>query len=259
MPRRITVDENGLVVAVESVPERMGSPSSKGSTRGMARKKRRRTPNFEWNPSTGQTTADYSASGLARRRARESRRAKEGAAQQAEAVARARRQAEEVRAVAHLTDFEEVYVLGVNASKGSPPNFPLAIAAFSKAYRLDPRRKVKPGAKPDPGLFEVPTRLAAAYRLNKQPYQAQKMYEWVLEHHDSQFARVGLAAVYEDKGKHVQALKLYQSVLNRNPDNRFALRGVARTLANLGRDEEASKAYKKARRLSGDYSGSRKE
>jgi tetratricopeptide (TPR) repeat protein len=79
-----------------------------------------------------------------------------------------------------MTNFEEAYALGVTTSKASPPNYPLAIVAFSKAYRLDPRRKVKPGSKPDPGLFEVPTRLAAAYRLNGQLDKAQKMYEWVL-------------------------------------------------------------------------------
>jgi tetratricopeptide (TPR) repeat protein len=152
--------------------------------------------------------------------------------------------------VERITDFEKAYALGVTASKASPPNYPLAIVAFSKAYRLDPRRKVKPGRKPDPGLFEVLTRLAAAYRLNGQLYEAQKMYEWVLEHHDNRFARVGLAAVHEDNGEHVKALGLYKLVLNQHPDNVYALRGVAKTLANLGRSEEAREAYEKARRAS---------
>ena len=69
-----------------------------------------------------------------------------------------------------VTDFDEAYTLEVAASKGSPPNHVIVIAAFRKAYRLDPRRKVRSGRKPDPGLFEVPTRLAAAYRLNGQRY-----------------------------------------------------------------------------------------
>lgn len=79
---------------------------------------------------------------------------------------------------------------------------------------------MRPGRKPDPGLFEVPTRLAAAYRLNGQPYEAQKMCEWVLEHHD----KVGLATVHEDEGKHVKALRLYESVLADDPQNRYALK-----------------------------------
>ncbi len=72
------------------------------------------------------------------------------------------------------------------------------------------------------------------------------MYEWVLDRHDSPAARVGLAAVHEDDGKHVQALRLYESVLADHPGDAYALRGVARTLANLGRGEEAVEAYTKA-------------
>ena len=87
------------------------------------------------------------------------------------------------------TDFEEAYALGVAASKAPSPNYAVAIAAFKRAYTLDPRRRVSPGRKPDPGLFEVPTRLAAVYRLNGQAYEAQKMYEWVLSRYDSRFAR----------------------------------------------------------------------
>ena len=81
-----------------------------------------------------------------------------------------------------------------------------------------------PGKRPDPPkLFEIPTRLARAYRLNGQHYEAEKMYEWVLERHDSRFARVGLAAVYEDNGKHSQALMLYESVLAHHPRDAYAL------------------------------------
>jgi tetratricopeptide (TPR) repeat protein len=86
----------------------------------------------------------YAALERARRRAeKRSRRAEEEWAQ--------RRREEELRAVEQLTDFEEAYALGVAASKASYPNYPLAIAAFKKAYRLDSRRKVRPGERPDPG------------------------------------------------------------------------------------------------------------
>jgi tetratricopeptide (TPR) repeat protein len=63
--------------------------------------------------------------------------------------------------------------------------------------------------------------------------------------------------VHEDNGKHVQALRLYESVLDRYPRDSYALRCVARTLANLGRREEAREAYKKALRASSLYSNSR--
>ena len=45
---------------------------------------------------------------------------------------------------------------------------------------------------------------------------------------------------------YVQALRLYESVLDRHPRDEYALRGVARTLANLVRMEEATDAYEKA-------------
>lgn len=246
------VDENGLVVAVESVPERTDLPSYTGK-KARAKKRRGPAPYFEWKQYTGPTVAsEYSAAAIARRLAKDKRRpAKEKAARVGEAEERRRRLGEELRGVERLTDFEKAYDLGITASKASPPNYPLAIAAFSKAYRLDPRRKVKPGRKPDAVLFEVPTRLAAAYRLNGQLYEAQTMYEWVLERHDNRFARVGLAAVHEDNGKHVQALRLYESVLDRYPRNAYALRGLARTLASLGRGEEAREAHEKALRVSG--------
>lgn len=51
------------------------------------------------------------------------------------------------------TDFEGAYALGVAASKASSPNYAVAIAAFKKAYRLDPRRRLRLRRKPDPGLF----------------------------------------------------------------------------------------------------------
>ena len=246
MPRRIKVDEHGLVVAVEFVPERTAAPPTKGRKSGGGRS-RRRMLNLEWEPSKG-PTPDYSAAGLARRREEEERRRTEAQeARRARAISRDRRRTEEEsRAVERLTAVEEAYALGMDAIKTSPPNYPLAIAAFSKAYRLDPRRKVRAGQKPVPGLFEVPTRLAAAYRQNGQHYEARKMYEWVLEHHDNRFARVGLAAVHADEGRHAKALGLYESVLADDPNNRYAWRGAARALGSLGRSEEAREAYGKA-------------
>ncbi len=189
------------------------------------------------------------AEGRRRRQEERRRRAKEEEVRLRAAEAAWRRTAEELRAVEQLTDFEEAYALGVAASKASVPNYPLAIAALKKAYRLDPRKRIRRGENPDPGLFEVPTRLAAVYRLSGRRYEAEKMYKWVLDRQDSRFARVGLAAVLEDNSKHSQALMLYEGVLDRHPNDSYALRGVARTLANLGRIEDAVEAYKRAAKV----------
>lgn len=72
------------------------------------------------------------------------------------------------------------------------------------------------------------------------------MYEWILDRHDSPAAKVGLAAVHEDKRRHTGALGLYEEVLSQNPDNPYALRGIARTLSSLDRPAEAVNAYEKA-------------
>jgi tetratricopeptide (TPR) repeat protein len=196
VPGRVVVDQNGVVVSVEAVPGRTAPPSSKGSTgeKTGANKRRKGKPKFKWRP---KRTTGFSAA--ARRRVQ-----KERSRQEQKKVARIRsaeealRQAEKVAAVEQLTNFDEAHALGVAASDASSPDYPLAIAAFKKAYRLDPRRKVKSGSKPEPGLFEVPMKLAAAYKRNGQFYESQKMYEWVLKHHDSRVAKTELALLHED-------------------------------------------------------------
>jgi tetratricopeptide (TPR) repeat protein len=161
-------------------------------------------------------------------------------------IKRALVDAAELHRLETLTSFEEARALGIAASAAEPPNYPLAIAAFKKAYARDPRRKLRSGQKPPPGLFEVPIRLARVFRKSGEHYKAQRMYEWILARHDSPAAKVGLAAVHEDKRRHSVALGLYEEVLSQNPDNPYALRGIARTLSSLDQAEEAVDTYKKS-------------
>lgn len=129
----------------------------------------------------------------------------------------------------------------------------LAVAAFRRAYSIDPRRRTKAGGERlDPGLFEVPTRLGGVYRAMGEPDEAAKVYEWVLSHHDSRFARVGLAAVREDQGHHEEALEHYEMVLASHLGDSYALKGMARVLASLGREEEAIAAFERAAYLADD-------
>ncbi len=142
----------------------------------------------------------------AKKKAEEAKREKERERAEAE------RLAEALRRVEATTSFDEAYGIGVEASKkDDASNRRLAIAALKKAYRIDPRRKVRPGEEPDPGLFEVPVRLAAVYRRAGMLYEAEKMYGWVLERLDSPPAKTGLAAVHEDRGGHLKALELYRT------------------------------------------------
>ncbi len=255
MLRRVIVDENGTIVSVQSVPERTAPPSSKKGTGGKpkAKKRYRPKPEFKWEPSTGlRVSEEGDRIALDRQRLEEKRRQEKEKAASMRAAEEALKRAEgKLPAVGRLTNFDEAYALGVAAGTALSPNYPLAIAAFKKAYALDPRRKVRRGRKPDPGLFEAPMKLAAAYRLNGQLHEAQKMYEWVLGHHDNRTARMGLAAVHEDKGDYSKALKLYKEwVRTRDPYDAGALQGVARTLRRLGRDAEARGWNERVRRAS---------
>ena len=276
---RYTIDQNGNVVFLQSdgsprapleVTPRTNSKSPTGRGKTGANERQKVTPKVKWKP---KVTTGFSAA--ARRRAQEERRRQEQErADQARAAKEAsKREEEKLAAVEQLTDFAEAHALGVAASSAPSPDYPLAIAAFKKAYRLDPRRKVRSGSKPEPGLFEVPMKLAAAYRLNGQFHESQKMYEWVLKHHDSRIARTELAAVREErlalaavraareKGlalaaehevncKRSEALKLYKELVRSDPHDTSALRGVARMLDKLGRGVEAREAYDRVRRAS---------
>lgn len=190
--------------------------------------------------------------------AREKRRA-EAARREREALARAERdqerrrarearrradeeRAEELRRVEAIDDFEEAHRIGVAASKGAIPDHPLAIAALRRAWKLDPSKERVP----------VLNRLAAVYRKDGQLDLARRAYEWVLDRHDNRYSRVGLAAVYEDLERHDDALEQYEAVLARYPDDSHALRGMARTLASLGRTDEAIDTYHRAARAGGD-------
>lgn len=154
--------------------------------------------------------------------------------------------AAKLRHLETLTSFEEARAMGIAASEAVPPSYPLAVAAFKKAYALDPRRKLRRGQKPPSGLFEVPVRLARVFRKSGEHYKAQRLYEWILARHASTAAKVGLAAVHEDKRRHAVALKLYEEVLSKEPNNPYALRGIARTLSSLDHAEEAVEAYRKS-------------
>lgn len=147
---------------------------------------------------------------------------------------RARILAEDLQEVGGLNDFDEARSLGVVARKGRPPNYPLAIAAFRRAFELDRRR------------YDVLTMLAATYRAHKQLDKAEKVYRWLLAREDSTYARVGLAAVYTDTERPAMARDLYEEVLDREPANTYALMGLGRALYALDLPDQAVETFEKA-------------
>ena len=201
-----------------------------------------------------------------RRRKREAAaKRREAEAERVRAEAREREEKRErlLAEIRAIETFEEARALGAlyagGYRGGGEPgrthavgvDLDLAEAALRRAWEVDPRRK-DPAGRRDPGLYEVPTRLAGVFRAKRELARAAATYEWVLGREDSSYARVGLAAVKQDQGRPDEALSLYEGVLEGNPDDAYALRGMARTLANLDRVEQSVAAYERAASVSGD-------
>lgn len=149
-----------------------------------------------------------------------------------ERAAKRRKESAGSRKAEGLTNFEEAFALGVEAKESR--DYPLAIAAFRQAFRLDKSRR------------DVIVRLAAVHRANKEPEEARRLYEWVLEREENRAARVGLAAIHRDRKKPLEACALYKKILSENPRDRHALVGLAAALADLGLREQAAQAFRRA-------------
>ncbi len=145
-----------------------------------------------------------------------------------------RARAEEFRSVREITSFREALAVGIAAGEGETPDYAIAAVALERADELEPGR---------PGLL---TRLARVYRCKRELDKAEETYRRALRLEDSRFAKVGLAAVLQDKDRPLEAKEMYREVLARYPDDAFALRGLGRTLASLGRYEEATEAFERA-------------
>jgi len=148
--------------------------------------------------------------------------------------ARKESRAAEFRSIGATESFWEARAVGIAASEGRDPDYPIAAAALERAAELKP------------GNSEVLTRLARVHRSQKNLDAAEETYRRALELDDSRFAKVGLAAVLQDAGRPSEALELYKEVLSRHPRDAYALRGSGRTLASLGRNEEATLAFQRA-------------
>lgn len=147
---------------------------------------------------------------------------------------RQRKEEEDRRRVEELTSFAEALGLAVAAREGARPDYSLAIAAFRRAFVLDRSRR------------DVIVRLAATHRANGDFDEAERLYRWMLDREDNQAARVGLAAVYRDMGKLLDACSLYNKVLARNPEHSHALLGLAGALSDLGESEQAARKFQEA-------------
>jgi predicted Zn-dependent protease len=107
----------------------------------------------------------------------------------------------------------------------------LAVEALRQAFRLD---KTRTGV-----LIE----LAAVHRSLQQRDEAEGIYNWILRRERCLAAKVGLAAIYKDRKRLRDALKLCDEVIAEEPHNPYALRCRAGVLSELDRGTEAAEAF----------------
>ena len=133
-----------------------------------------------------------------------------------------------------MRSFAEVYAIGRANKDKSPARRRMAVEAFRQAFRLN---KEKVGV-----LIE----LAAVHRSLRQRDEAERIYAWILRREQNSAAKVGLAAVYKDRKRLRDGLRLCDEVLVKDPLNSYALRCRAGILSELDRGEEAAEAFEKS-------------
>ena len=130
-----------------------------------------------------------------------------------------------------IENFNEVYAIASTHKGKSPSKRRIAIEAFKRAFLLDRKR------------IYVLIELAAVHRTLQQRNEAEKIYKWILRREANSAAKVGLAAVYKNKKRLKDGLRLCDEVLAQEPSNPHALRCRAGILSELDRGAEAAESF----------------
>jgi tetratricopeptide (TPR) repeat protein len=146
-----------------------------------------------------------------------------------------------IEKICSMKSFNEVYKIAKTYKDKALPQRRIAVEAFKQAFRLDRRRT---------GIL---IELAAVQRTMRQRDEAQRIYEWILKRDDEHsIAKVGLAAIYKDRKRLRDGLKLCDEVLVKDPHNPYALRCRAGILSELDRGSEAAESFENSFRASGN-------
>lgn len=132
-----------------------------------------------------------------------------------------------------IINFAEAYALGHAYKDKSLARRRIAVEAFRQAFRLDGNKT------------SVLIELAAVHRSLWQRDEAERIYTWVLHRERNSAAKIGLAALYKDKKRLRDGLRLCDEVLIEEPSNPYALRCRAGILSELGRGDEAAQSFGK--------------
>lgn len=133
--------------------------------------------------------------------------------------------------VRSMGSFAEALAVGRANKDKSPARRRIAVEAFRQAFRLNRER------------VEVLIELAAVHRSLRQRDEAERIYAWTLRREQNSAAKVGLAAVYKDRKRLRDGLRLCDEVLAKEPRNPHALRCRAGILSELDRGAEAAESF----------------
>lgn len=139
-----------------------------------------------------------------------------------------------IEKIRSITGFAEAYEMGRVHKDKSPAKRRIAVEAFKQAFRIDRSR------------FDVLIELAAVHRTLRQRDEAERSYEWVLRRRESSAAKIGLVAIYKDKKRLRDGLKLCEEVIELEPHNYYALRCRAGILSELDRGVEAMESFERS-------------
>ena len=137
------------------------------------------------------------------------------------------KKAADIKLISGVEKYKELFQIGM-ASKETG-DYQLAIKALEKAISI----------KRSPYALAA---LAASYRGIGDLERAEAIYREILACSNDSFAKVGLAAVLKDKGRHKESEGLLTDTLRDDNSNIFALRTMG-SVQNKKRNRQESKDY----------------
>ena len=146
-------------------------------------------------------------------------------------VERELRDRQYLQLVEQIDDYDEAFSIGVAARRQGDAK--LAVAALRRALKIKPTSYAM-------------NALAAAHRADHNLGEAEVVYKTALASEPNPASKVGLAAVYFDRGWLSKAKTLYEEVLREDGANAHALHGLGAVYAKLGSFEDAELCFTRA-------------
>lgn len=151
------------------------------------------------------------------------------ALRQKKASEKADRIEQEKNDILAINNYHEAYHVGLAAKRRR--RFDLAIAALIKATELNPE---------SPFAWNA---LGSAYRRKGKSEEALRAFQHARELGGGNVSLVGIATVNRVIGNYEVAIELYKKVLGQDPNNVYALNGLAAAFHAVGKYEDAQNFF----------------